>query len=116
MRRLAISGQLVGADRQLVKMVCLQLTLVVLAAIPYGIYNTYILSTSNRNKTAEQIDQEFLFLTTTSLLGLFNFGGSFYVFLAASRRFRQIVRERLFCYCKVRNAIIPNTMSSKGQT
>ncbi|CAF3374452.1 unnamed protein product [Rotaria sp. Silwood1] len=76
MRRLAISGQLVGADRQLVKMVCLQLTLVVLAAIPYGIYNTYILSTSNRNKTAEQIDQEFLFLTTTSLLGLFNFGVS----------------------------------------
>ncbi|CAF2374495.1 unnamed protein product [Rotaria sp. Silwood2] len=115
MRRLAKSGQLAGADRQLIKMVCLQLILVVLAAIPYGIYNTYILSTSNKSKNAEQTDRDLLFLTTTSLLGLFNFGGSFYVFLAASSRFRQIVREQLFRCCKVRNEINPNTMSSVRQ-
>ncbi|CAF3349321.1 unnamed protein product [Rotaria sp. Silwood1] len=67
MRCLAKSGQLIGAGRQLITMVCLQLTFVVVATIPFGIYNTYILSTSNRNKSAEQVDQDFLFLTVTSL-------------------------------------------------
>ncbi|CAF2388072.1 unnamed protein product [Rotaria sp. Silwood2] len=115
MRRLANSGQLIGADRQLVTMVCLQLIFVVIATIPFGIYNAYILSTSNTNKSAEQIDQDFLFLTITSLLGLFNFGGSFYVFLAASSRFRQIVRQRLFCCHEKSNKIKPNTIFSIRQ-
>ncbi|CAF5127832.1 unnamed protein product [Rotaria sp. Silwood1] len=66
MRCLAKSGQLIGAGRQLITMVCLQLTFVVVATIPFGIYNTYILSTSNRNKSAEQVDQDFLFLTVTN--------------------------------------------------
>ncbi|CAF2843133.1 unnamed protein product, partial [Rotaria sp. Silwood2] len=74
MRQLTHARQLPGADRQLVMMVCLQLLFVVVEAIPFGTYNTYILLTSNRKKDAEQMDKDFLFLTVTSLLGSFNFG------------------------------------------
>lgn len=74
MKRLTMNGQMIGSDRQFILMICLQLILVILATIPYGIYNTYTLITSNRSKTLQQIDEEFLFLTITSLFGLFNFG------------------------------------------
>ncbi|CAF3779201.1 unnamed protein product [Rotaria sp. Silwood1] len=112
MRQLTHARQLPGADRQLVIMVCLQLLFVVVEAIPFGSYNTYILLTSNRKKDAEQMDKDFLFLTVTSLLGSFNFGSSFYIFLIASSRFRQIVRERLFCLCKKPNQVYPETRLS----
>ncbi len=80
-RRLTNTGQLNGADHQIVVMVCLQLILVILSTVPYGVYNTYILVTSNINKSPEQIDRDFLFLTVTSLLAVFNFGVSFFEFL-----------------------------------
>lgn len=76
MRRLTRAGHLVGSDHQLIKMICLQLIVVIMATIPYGIYNSYMLATSNKIKNAEQIEQDFLFLTVTSLSGLFNFGVS----------------------------------------
>lgn len=79
-RRLTNTGQLNGADHQIVVMVCLQLILVILSTVPYGVYNTYILVTSNINKSPEQIDRDFLFLTVTSLLAVFNFGVSFLSF------------------------------------
>ena len=79
-RRLTNTGQLNGSDRQLVLMICLQLILVILSTVPFGVYNTYILVTSNVIKTSEQLDQDFLFLTITSLFGVFNFGVSFYFY------------------------------------
>jgi hypothetical protein len=45
MDQLINTGQLNGADRQLVVMICLQLILVVISTISYGIYNTYTLIT-----------------------------------------------------------------------
>ncbi|CAF1437071.1 unnamed protein product [Rotaria magnacalcarata] len=111
LHRLTNIGQLVGSDQQLVKIICLPLTLVVMATIPFGIYNAYILATSSNYKNAEQIDRDFLFLTVTSLMGLFNFGvRSFYIFIVASSRFRRVVRERLFSCRKNSNDIRPTTI------
>ena len=76
-RHLTNTRQLNGSDRQLVLMVCLQLILVIVSTAPFGAYNTYILATSSMIKTTEQLDQDFLFLTITSLFGVFNFGVSF---------------------------------------
>jgi len=97
LRQLTNTGQLNGFDRQLILMVCLQLILmvclqlilmvclqlilVILSTLPYGIYNAYILATSNRIKSVEQNDREFLFLTVTTLFGVFNFGVKFSFFL-----------------------------------
>lgn len=76
MKRLTDNGQMIGSDRQFITMICLQLILVIVATIPYGVYNTYLLITFNRIKTVEQLDGDFLFLTITSLVSLFNFGVS----------------------------------------
>ncbi|CAF2115394.1 unnamed protein product [Rotaria magnacalcarata] len=101
LHRLTNIGQLVGSDQQLVKIICLPLTLVVMATIPFGIYNAYILATSSNYKNAEQIDRDFLFLTVTR---------SFYIFIVASSRFRRVVRERLFSCRKNSNDIRPTTI------
>ena len=92
-------------NRQLAVMVCMQVVLIIMATIPYGLYHFYSFATRNTIKGPSRLTTE-LILSTISLwirtsipewvvnrcderVIRGSFQGSFYVFLASSSRFRQ---------------------------
>jgi hypothetical protein len=61
------------ADLQVVKMTLIQVVLVVIAIVPYGINNAYSLITSEVIKDSDRLKIESFVLTTTSLLTYINY-------------------------------------------
>ena len=59
------------ADRQLVRMTLIQVMLIIVCIVPYGIYNTYSLITSGMAKNANRLINEGFALTIISLLPYF---------------------------------------------
>ena len=60
-----------GADRQLARMICVQVILVAVFEIPYGIFNAYSLSTAGIVKSADRLDKE---LFASKVAGLMPYG------------------------------------------
>ncbi|CAF0838949.1 unnamed protein product [Adineta steineri] len=109
MRMLQNSHQLQGADRQLTLMVCAQIGLILTTSVPYAIYYAYSLNTAYQNKTTEQKDKENFVGNVLGLTATFEFGGSFYLFVAVSKRFRQQVKRCICLFRKRRNIVVPRT-------
>ena len=61
------------ADRQLARMICMQVILVAVSEIPYGIYNAYSLSTAGVVKNADRLDKELFAYIVTALMAYGNF-------------------------------------------
>jgi len=105
-----------NVDQQLVTMTFIQILLVIVSFLPYGIYMLYIFITTDWILNANQLYIDDTFSTSVNLIvNLFNnvcffvnsfnnkvtlniFQGNCYVFLLSSRRFRQTVKRRLFCW------------------
>ncbi|CAF0838930.1 unnamed protein product [Adineta steineri] len=109
MRMLQNNRQLQGADRQLTLMVCAQVGLILISTVPYAIYYAYSLNTAYQNKTSEQKDKENFIANVIGMTASFEFGGSFYLFLAVSKRFRQQVKRCICWFRKRRNIVVPRT-------
>ncbi|CAF0848096.1 unnamed protein product [Adineta steineri] len=109
MRMLQNNRQLQGADRQLTLMVCAQIGLILISTVPYAIYYAYLLNTAYQNKTSEQKDKENFITNVIGMTASFEFGGSFYLFLAISSRFRQQVKRCICWFRKRRNIVVPRT-------
>ena len=56
-----------NADRQLTVMVCMQIILIILSTIPYGIYQIYYLSTQKTVKSPQRQMLEYFFYAAASL-------------------------------------------------
>ncbi|CAF1546392.1 unnamed protein product [Rotaria sp. Silwood1] len=84
------------ADRQVVKMVLLQIILIIISNTPLGGLNTYGLITTGVIKSQEQQLQEYCASLLINLIASIYFAAGFYTFLISSSRFRQTVKERLF--------------------
>lgn len=113
------------ADRQLVRMILIQLVLVVVSMVPFGTYTIYGLITAKLPKDVNQLTREFFAVTVLTLVSYFYyvvcfinlsldryiliiyFQGNFYMFLIISSRFRRTVKDRLLCWRQRRNLIIP---------
>ena len=87
-------------DRQLTEMILIQVLLVVVCILPYGINNAYTLITSGIKKDTNRLAIESFIVTIIGLLSYFYYAGSCYVFLISSSRFRQSTKERLFFFCE----------------
>jgi hypothetical protein len=115
-----------GAQRQLTKMICVQVILIVISLTPYGLNSLYSWCTSNISKSPNRLNIEYLVSSLIGLLLYVNyavrlidysmiihifffcfFQGSFYVFLIVSNRFRRTVRDRIFWW-RVRNRTMPS--------
>jgi hypothetical protein len=59
------------ADRQLTRMICMQVILIAISEIPYGIYNAYSLGTAQIIKNADWLDKE---LFASRVVALINYG------------------------------------------
>ncbi|CAF1132494.1 unnamed protein product [Adineta steineri] len=86
--RLTIALAELRADRQLAKMTLIQVVLVIISIIPYGINNAYGLITTGMTKDANRILIESFVSTIVSLITYLYYMGSFYMFLISSSRFR----------------------------
>jgi hypothetical protein len=64
------------ADRQLVRMVLIQVLLVVVSILPYGIYSAYSLVTSGMTKGTDQLQREYFATTVISLVPYFYYAVS----------------------------------------
>ncbi|CAF2835202.1 unnamed protein product [Rotaria sp. Silwood2] len=84
------------ADRQVVKMVLLQIILIIISNTSLGGLNTYGLITTGVIKSQEQQLQEYCALLLINLIVSIYYAASFYTFFISSSRFRQTVKERLF--------------------
>jgi hypothetical protein len=60
-----------NVDRQLVRMTLIQVGLVIISLVPYGIYNTYILITSSVTKDPDRQEKEYLAGTILSMVTYF---------------------------------------------
>lgn len=60
-----------NADRQLIRMTLIQIGLVVISFIPYGIYNIYILITARIYKDKDRLMKEYFTYTIISLMAYF---------------------------------------------
>jgi hypothetical protein len=60
-----------NADRQLVRMTLIQVGLVIISLIPYGIYSTYILITSSVTKDTDRQEKEYFAYTIVSMVTYF---------------------------------------------
>ncbi|CAF3898201.1 unnamed protein product [Adineta steineri] len=115
--RLTIALAELRADRQLAKMTLIQVVLVIISIIPYGINNAYGLITTGMTKDANRILIESFISTIVSLITYLYYMGSFYMFLISSSRFRHAVKE-LIIYRRSPNQInqtqtlrIPNVVA-----
>ncbi|CAF0765998.1 unnamed protein product [Adineta steineri] len=98
-------------DRQLTRMICMQVIVVAFCQIPYGIYNGYSLLTANVIKDTDRLDKELFAAKVTALFVYGNFAGNFYVFLVSSSRFRQTVKDKIFWW-RPWNQIAPVTVQT----
>jgi hypothetical protein len=64
------------ADRQLVRMVLIQVLLVVVSILPYGIYSAYSLVTSGMIKSTDQLQREYFAAIVISLVPYFYYAVS----------------------------------------
>ncbi|UJR34675.1 hypothetical protein I4U23_027452 [Adineta vaga] len=78
-----------GAQKQLTRMICMQVILVVFCLAPYGIDNIYIWCTSGISIVANPNSIEAVVSQLSVQFMWTNYAGSFYVFLVASSRFRR---------------------------
>ncbi|CAF1567885.1 unnamed protein product [Adineta steineri] len=93
-------------DRQLTRMVLINVLLVITSYVPYGIDNSYLLITSDFIKDKNRLLLENLFGVIVSLLCYSYFAASCYMFLISSSRFRREVKEKLF-FWRTQNLIAP---------
>ncbi|CAF1482045.1 unnamed protein product [Adineta steineri] len=98
-------------DRQLTRMICMQVILIAVCQIPYGIFNAYTLLTANVTKDADRLDKELFASRIAALLNYGTSSGNFYVFLVTSSRFRQIVKDKIFWW-RPQNQIGPVTVET----
>ncbi|CAF0772505.1 unnamed protein product [Adineta ricciae] len=96
-----------GVDRQLTHMVCGQIVLIIVYVAPYATFNAYSLITAAVIKTLEQKSIDYLLANITGLLSVFGAGGTFYIFLLVSSKFRKQVKRRLYCGLLKSNTILP---------
>ncbi|CAF1079850.1 unnamed protein product [Adineta steineri] len=89
--RLTIALAELRADRQLAKMTLIQVVLVIISIIPYGINNAYGLITTGMTKDANRILIESFVSTIVSLISYLYYMGGFYMFLISSSRFRHVM-------------------------
>ncbi|CAF1441150.1 unnamed protein product [Adineta steineri] len=94
------------ADRQLTKMILIQVILVLISIIPYGINNLYGFVTSGVIKDANRVVVESFISTIVNLISYLYHVGNFYMFLMSSSRFRRTVKDRIFYWYR-QNQIIP---------
>ncbi|CAF3855746.1 unnamed protein product [Adineta steineri] len=95
--RLTIVLAELRADRQLTKMTLVQIFLVIISIIPYGINNAYGLITAGMTKDVNQQLKESFTSTIVGLIGYLYYMGNFYMFLISSSRFRHAVTDRIIC-------------------
>ncbi|CAF1608208.1 unnamed protein product [Adineta ricciae] len=92
-------------DLQVVKMTLIQIILIAISISPYGIYNAYLVASSQFVKNTDQIVKETFASTITTLFTNVYYSGSFYVFLISSQRFRREIRNRI-CFWRRTNRIL----------
>jgi hypothetical protein len=79
------------ADRQITKMILVQVVLIVICIGPYGIYNTYSLITNENNKDTDQLIKEAFALTIFSLL-------CYFYYAVCSSSFDLIIKKKSFFF------------------
>ncbi|CAF1168596.1 unnamed protein product [Rotaria sordida] len=94
------------ADRQVTRMTLIQVILVVICIVPYGINIAYNVATSGISKDANRLLIENFVQSTITLTSYIYFGGSCYVFLISSSRFRRVIKDRILCWGRS-NQVIP---------
>ncbi|CAF1072261.1 unnamed protein product [Adineta steineri] len=101
-RNMRLSKALVEqhADRQLTKMIIIQVMLVIISMTPYGILDIYTLITSKYIKSTDQLQQEAFAQTIFVLVSYIYYVGNFYMFIISSNRFRQALKNRIFFWRK----------------
>ncbi|CAF0981989.1 unnamed protein product [Adineta ricciae] len=105
--RLTIRPAELQYDRQLIKMTFIHVVLVIVSLLPYGVNRAYTLITSGIVKDSDRQSKEY-FATTIVTLGTYlYYVGSCYTFLVTSNRFRERVKDEIFC-CSRLNAIAPS--------
>ncbi|CAF1369122.1 unnamed protein product [Adineta steineri] len=94
------------ADRQLARMTLIQVALVVICMLPYGIDTTYNLITNGMVKDINRIIEESFALTVFTLLTYFYYVGSCFMFLVTSSRFRRATKDRILFWRRA-NQVLP---------
>ncbi|CAF0853150.1 unnamed protein product [Adineta steineri] len=107
-RNMCLSKALVEqhADRQLTKMIIIQVILVIISMTPFGILEIYTLITSKSIKSTDQLQQEAFAQTILILVSYIYYVGNFYMFIISSNRFRQALKNRI-SFWKKPNQINP---------
>ncbi|CAF0817910.1 unnamed protein product [Adineta steineri] len=95
------------ADRQFTQMCLIKVVLIIITNTPFGSYTAYSLITSGMTKDLNRQMQEYLAASILSVLNYTYYVGSFYMFLISSKRFRQTVKSRIFCWHRL-NQIDPS--------
>ncbi|CAF1053625.1 unnamed protein product [Adineta ricciae] len=98
------------ADRQLVTMTFLDITLSFFCSAPLAIYHIYNIITSGMIKDQDRLLKEYFAYVIISTEITLYYALSFYIFLFSSSRFRRNVKERLFGKRQT-NVILPNTQT-----
>ena len=105
----SISARAIRIDRtqyQVNKMMIAQICVVLFTSIPNVILQTYSLATRNTVKTTLRQAQEGLLIAILTMLGFVTHAGTFYVYLVASRSYRQNVKSVIF---RCGNRVLPRT-------
>ncbi|CAF1152942.1 unnamed protein product [Adineta steineri] len=98
------------ADRQLMRMVLIQVVLVIVSNTPFGAVTAYGLITAGINKDLNRQLKEYFAVCILILVSYSYYIGNFYMFFISSSRFRQTVKDRLFWWTRS-NQINPSHTS-----